>query len=108
MTAQADIRASNTLINIPIDMYMQLSRRLWKLFVLCLADGKCHICGRTDWLAIHHIDEDKHNNCIANGMVLCFPCHNKWHGSLTDDVKGDIVDEWLMYLMSSSFERSVT
>lgn len=40
---------------------------------------KCQLCGATDHLQIHHIDQNPANNFPQNLMTLCSSCHLKWH-----------------------------
>jgi hypothetical protein len=49
-------------------------------FVVKQRDGfKCILCGEKEGLVVHHLDEDKQNNEIANLATLCRPCHAKIH-----------------------------
>ena len=41
--------------------------------------AKCQMCGTTEKLQRHHLDENPGNNAIENLMTLCGPCHTKWH-----------------------------
>jgi len=40
---------------------------------------KCHICGATRNLLIHHKDENPDNNVLSNLTVVCKKCHRKIH-----------------------------
>ena len=39
----------------------------------------CESCGSTDRLSLHHLDEDRTNNSLANLQTLCPSCHTRWH-----------------------------
>ena len=43
--------------------------------------GKCEICGRTDFLEIHHIDGNKENNVESNILVVCKEHHTLGRGA---------------------------
>lgn len=52
------------------------------------AGYRCENCGITDYesrarygkgLHIHHLDEDKSNNCLDNLVALCSKCHTGIH-----------------------------
>jgi hypothetical protein len=36
---------------------------------------QCQFCGQTNFLEIHHLDEDKTNNSLDNLLTLCLWCH---------------------------------
>ncbi len=46
----------------------------------------CHRCGFNEFIssvAIHHIDEDRTNNCKETNLIpLCFNCHSSLHCNL--------------------------
>ena len=52
-----------------------------KINELILQEHACELCGSTQNLDVHHIDENYHNNEITNLMVLCRGCHMKQHKS---------------------------
>ena len=39
----------------------------------------CESCGVTSKLGLHHMDEDRTNNSVANLRTLCASCHSRWH-----------------------------
>lgn len=39
----------------------------------------CNRCSSTEYLVVHHNDEDRTNNDISNLEVLCKSCHQKYH-----------------------------
>lgn len=39
----------------------------------------CNRCSSTEYLVVHHNDEDRTNNDISNLEVLCKSCHQKHH-----------------------------
>ena len=39
----------------------------------------CRQCGSTKHLCVHHIDENRCNNCLENLTILCKKCHQKLH-----------------------------
>ena len=40
----------------------------------------CAMCGRTDDLQYNHVEPaNGHNTVFENIIVLCAPCHQKWH-----------------------------
>lgn len=44
--------------------------------------GKCHICGETKGLVLHHLNYRKKNietACIKGKIPLCFKCHGELH-----------------------------
>lgn len=56
----------------------------WRRAVLRRDGRKCVLCGRADWLNVHHIvrwiDSDALRYEPTNGVTLCIPCHCKHHG----------------------------
>ena len=46
-------------------------------------DGGCIVCGTTDRLVIHHIDENPQNNDLMNLVTLCASHHMTHHKSST-------------------------
>lgn len=52
--------------------YQRQARKLVSL-------DKCSLCGKNDYLEVHHKDENWSNNSIDNLQVLCHPCHMKHH-----------------------------
>ena len=48
-------------------------------------DGKCEICGLSEWmgkpipLELHHKDFNHHNNALSNLQILCSNCHMQTH-----------------------------
>jgi hypothetical protein len=57
-----------------------LKRRLIRLG---LKDGRCEICGISEWLgaplslALHHVNGDGHDNRLENLQLLCPNCHSQ-------------------------------
>jgi hypothetical protein len=43
------------------------------------ARGACEKCGSEEDLDAHHIDEDRSNNVLSNGELLCVECHDAHH-----------------------------
>lgn len=41
--------------------------------------GVCAICGKTDGVEVHHIDENRSNNLPSNLITLCESCHQRVH-----------------------------
>ena len=39
----------------------------------------CQYCGSGDALEMHHKDRDRNNNIDHNLIILCRPCHRKFH-----------------------------
>jgi hypothetical protein len=39
----------------------------------------CERCGKIEYLAAHHMDEDRSNNTQKNIQTLCASCHAWWH-----------------------------
>lgn len=56
-------------------------KRYLKKFIKEIKGWKCEICKCSEWngeqapLELHHINEDKFDNRIENGMMLCPNCH---------------------------------
>jgi len=46
--------------------------------------NQCEQCGLYYNLLVHHIDEDRSNNSVANLMVLCTSCHAIVHKRITN------------------------
>lgn len=42
-------------------------------------EKKCFVCGSTERIQVHHIDENFYNNTLKNLELLCGPCHGKKH-----------------------------
>jgi hypothetical protein len=42
-------------------------------------EQKCSVCGDTEKLCCHHIDEDYENNELSNLAIMCASCHSKHH-----------------------------
>lgn len=66
------------------------------------AKGKrCHFCGDSDTVQVHHVDGDRENNDLNNLLPVCPSCHakihagsdgfEKWHEKLPDSL--DTSDE---------------
>ena len=55
----------------------------WKETVFKQGDNKCRTCGSQEKLEAHHIFQWQGNTDLRyepdNGIVLCRPCHMKWH-----------------------------
>src|ERR1700686_4797102 len=41
----------------------------------------CEVCGSTENLVVHHVDENWSNNDPLNLQTLCATCHKSWHAS---------------------------
>jgi hypothetical protein len=56
----------------------------FRLFIIKHRDKyTCRNCGQFDFKAhIHHIDQDRNNNCLINLITLCIPCHRATHKRL--------------------------
>ncbi len=44
-----------------------------------LVKGECQVCGSTEMLGVHHLNEDPADNRKANIATLCNSCHQLWH-----------------------------
>ena len=44
-----------------------------------LLGTECEMCGATENLDLHHVDNNPANNEPGNRMTLCDSCHTKWH-----------------------------
>jgi thymidylate synthase ThyX len=44
-----------------------------------LVKSNCEICGTTESLLVHHIDENRENNSLDNLITLCTKCHQQVH-----------------------------
>lgn len=44
-----------------------------------LVKSNCEICGTTESLVVHHIDENRGNNSLDNLITLCNKCHQQVH-----------------------------
>lgn len=55
---------------------------------MCFAhhEKKCVICGERKIVAVHHYDEDHHNNDPSNLVPLCPTHHQYWHSEFRNDV----------------------
>lgn len=42
-------------------------------------DNKCQICGTSNDLQIHHIDQNPANNDLSNLASICYRCHKNIH-----------------------------
>jgi 5-methylcytosine-specific restriction endonuclease McrA len=51
---------------------------------LRLDNYTCQLCGRTQDLVVHHIDQNKHNSSLGNLITLCRSCHSKIHSKEGD------------------------
>jgi hypothetical protein len=54
----------------------------WRYQIINKAGGKCEVCGwrkLPEILEAHHIDHNKKNNLIENGLSVCPLCHRKIH-----------------------------
>ena len=50
----------------------------------------CEACGEEDWKPnLHHIDINGTNNRLANLILLCRPCHMRFHHGRNGDVEGE-------------------
>lgn len=67
--------------SVQVDPNMQLPREMWRFLIVL--QGKCSRCPATADLVAHHRDEDKENNCLANGECLCRSCHAREHRTNT-------------------------
>lgn len=67
-----------------ISTAVQLPDKLWRALVKFRAGYTCEECGTSEWLTAHHKDQDRENNCLANGVCLCRPCHNDVHNGKRD------------------------
>ena len=54
---------------------------------------KCIVCGEDKIVAVHHYDENHHNNAIENLIPLCPTHHQYVHSRYKDEVQ-PIIDEW--------------
>lgn len=54
---------------------------------------ECIVCGEDKIVAVHHYDENHHNNDITNLVPLC-PTHHQYMHSKYKALISDIVDEW--------------
>lgn len=41
--------------------------------------NSCELCGATNNLGVHHLDNDPTNNILENLKTFCGKCHTKWH-----------------------------
>ena len=41
--------------------------------------GACEVCGETEMIGVHHMDENPANNSSENIRTLCNSCHQTWH-----------------------------
>lgn len=67
-----------------VNIQRNLPRNIWVYLVNLRAEFKCENCGvdsgELEWkLQAHHIDEDKQNNRLSNGKLLCPSCHSEAH-----------------------------
>jgi len=54
----------------------------WRYKIINKVGGKCEVCGwgeLPEILEAHHIDHNKKNNSIENGLSVCPLCHRKIH-----------------------------
>lgn len=69
-------------VTIEVDLDEQLPLRIWSQLVRWLAENICQDCeatGTVQEIHAHHIDENKKNNCLRNGVCLCSSCHARRH-----------------------------
>lgn len=72
-----------------IEEYLQSnvanSKKRLRLIEEGLKEGKCEICGLSEWmgkpipLELHHIDFNHFNNELSNLMIVCSNCHMQLH-----------------------------
>lgn len=59
-----------------------------------IREWKCEKCGLKTWfdqplsLEIHHIDGNRHNNCLDNLQILCPNCHSLTENWRSRNIKG--------------------
>lgn len=57
----------------------------------------CVVCGESNIVEVHHLDENHHNNKPDNLIPLCPTHHQYWHSQFKEHVKQiimDYVSEW--------------
>ena len=53
---------------------------------------ECIVCGETEVLDVHHIDEDRNNNAVTNLVCLCPTHHYAYHRYNSSKVTAAILD----------------
>jgi hypothetical protein len=54
-----------------------------RLVRLGLKENRCETCGISEWrgaplvMALHHVNGDRHDNCLENLQLLCPNCHSQ-------------------------------
>lgn len=66
---------------------------LKKYTTICFAhhERKCVVCGEDKVVAVHHMDENHHNNDPVNLVPLCPTHHHYWHSQWRDLIKETVV-----------------
>lgn len=67
------------LLELRIHIFEQLPHRFWIGLIKHIANYKCEACGSRNKLEAHHLDRNRDNNCVANGVCLCMECHDYAH-----------------------------
>lgn len=78
-----------------------------KIIEIISKSKKCHFCGSSEQLVVHHIDRNRHSNPIngTNWLVICRSCHQKLHFYLLQsdyDIRQKIIN-----FVKSLAEKSV-
>jgi len=67
--------------------------------LVTLLGGSCSICGSTENLELHHIDNNRENNDLSNIQLLCRNCHrSQMHGL------GGPTEKFMMSVPDAMFE----
>ncbi len=56
-----------------------------KVRVLKRDEYKCRLCNSGERIFVHHIDFDKRNNVVENGICLCDKCHGFIHSKKSNN-----------------------